>query len=91
MKLINDAGWRKARPKSIHDVYGATEVSPDSAEYERRAPFSEAIPVSRPRTRFSVARSSGRPSSRLRSVSVTNSSISLPIWYVMPRATEPAA
>ena len=42
----------------------------------------EGIPVSRPRARLMVARSSGRPSRLLRSASVTNSSISLPTWRV---------
>jgi hypothetical protein len=38
-----------------------------------------------------VARSSGRPTRLLRSAPVTNSSISLPRWRVMPRTIEPAA
>ena len=38
-----------------------------------------------------VARSSGRPSRLLRRAPVTNSSISLPTWRVMPRTIEPAA
>ena len=38
-----------------------------------------------------VARSSGNPSRLLRSALVTNSSISLPAWRVMPRMMAPAA
>jgi hypothetical protein len=38
-----------------------------------------------------VGRSSGRPSKLLRRVSVTNSSISLPVWSVIPIAMDPAA
>ncbi|MNI02684.1 hypothetical protein D3C73_555700 [compost metagenome] len=53
--------------------------------------FSDGIPVSRPRARLIAARSSGRPSRLLRSASVTNSSISLPTWRVMPRMIAPAA
>ena len=37
-----------------------------------------------------MARSSGRPSRLLRSALVTNSSISLPTWRVMPRMMAPA-
>ena len=47
--------------------------------------------MSRPRARLMVARSSGRPSRLLRSALVTNSSISLPCWRVMPRMMAPAA
>ncbi|MNZ44331.1 hypothetical protein D3C78_619610 [compost metagenome] len=49
------------------------------------------MPVSRPRARLIAARSSGRPSRLLRSASVTNSSISLPSWRVVPRTMAPAA
>ena len=44
----------------------------------RRAALSDGTPVSRPRARLMVARSSGRPSRLLRSALVTNSSIWLP-------------
>ena len=57
----------------------------------RRAALSDGTPVSRPRARLMVARSSGRPSRLLRSALVTNSSISLPTWRVMPRMMAPAA
>ena len=60
-------------------------------EVRARASFSEGTPVSRPRARLMVARSSGRPSRLLRSALVTNSSISLPTWRVMPRMMAPAA
>ncbi|MCY1496690.1 hypothetical protein D9M68_306310 [compost metagenome] len=49
------------------------------------------MPVSRPRAMLMVARSSGRPSRLLRRASVTNSSISLPCWRVVPRMMAPAA
>ncbi|MNF74404.1 hypothetical protein D3C84_564340 [compost metagenome] len=56
-----------------------------------RAALSDGTPVSRPRARLMVGRSSGRPSRLLRRASVTNSSISLPVCRVMPRTMAPAA
>ncbi|MCY1284044.1 hypothetical protein D9M70_329370 [compost metagenome] len=47
--------------------------------------------MSRPRAILIAARSSGRPSRLLRSAPVTNSSISLPSWRVVPRTMAPAA
>ncbi|MCY1290903.1 hypothetical protein D9M68_710610 [compost metagenome] len=49
------------------------------------------MPASRPRAMLMVARSRGSPSRLLRSASVTNSSISLPCWRVVPRTMAPAA
>ena len=57
----------------------------------RRVPFSDGTPASRARAMFRAGRSSGRPSRLLRSVSVTNSSSSLPTCDEEPIATDPAA
>ena len=56
----------------------------------RRVSLSEGTPASRARAMLIEGRSSGRPSRLLRRVSVTNSSISLPVWSEEPSSTEPA-
>ena len=85
MKLTSDSGCRMPSTKSAQLSYGRSAELLVSAKNSRRAAFSDGTPVSRPRAMLIAARSSGRPTRLLRSASVTNSSISLPTWRVMPR------
>ena len=91
MKLISDSGCFRCCTKSTQLVYGFSWLSPVIViEFAPRR-VEDGMPVSRPRAMLMVARSSGRPSRLLRSASVTNSSISLPSWRVVPRTMAPAA
>ena len=65
-------------------MYGASWPSFVCAKICRRNSFSGGMPASRARVMLIVGRSSGRPSRLLRSVSVTNSSSSLPTWSDEP-------
>ncbi len=91
MKLTSDSGCFMCCEKSTQLVYGVSWLSPVISKNSARAAFSDGIPVSRPRARLMEARSSGRPSRLLRSASVLNSSMALPIWRVVPRTMAPAA
>ena len=94
-KFTSDAAWRSDMPKSFQSVYGRRMVLPEAPTMLplnnwRRTSLSGAMPSLRARVMFRVARSRGRPTRLLRSASVTNSSISSPRWFTMPRMTAPA-
>ncbi len=72
-------------------MYGASWPSWVVSKSWRRNTLSVGTPSERARAMLSVARSSGRPSRLLRSVSTMNSSISLPGWSDIPIRMPPAA
>ena len=72
-------------------VNGSSWLSPVAAKNAARASLKLGMPVSRARAMFNVGKSSGKPTKLLRRASVTNSSISLPVWRVSPRMTAPVA
>ena len=78
-------------PKSTQLVYGWSCESLVRLKSWRRNTFSAGTPSERARAMLTVARSSGRPSRLFRSVSVVNSSSSLPTWSDMPMMMLPAA
>ena len=82
--MTSDCGCFRCWPKSDQLVYGASEASLVLALISRRTSFSGGMPSLRARAMLIAGRSSGRPSRLLRSVSVTNSSISLPVWSDEP-------
>src|SRR4051794_1764395 len=90
-KLIRDSGCLRCWPKSDQSVYGVSCPSFVLANNCRRRLLSGGTPASRARAMLIVARSRGRPSRLLRSVSVTNSSSSLPTWSDDPMTMLPAA
>jgi hypothetical protein len=90
-KLISDSGCLRCSPKSTQLVYGRRRPSPVRSDTARRKVLSDGIPSDRPRAMLIAARSIGRPSRLSRSVSVMNSSSSLPTWSVMPMTTSAAA
>ncbi|MOA07411.1 hypothetical protein D3C78_1271040 [compost metagenome] len=79
MKFTRLSGWIMLAPKSAQLVYSVRPMA-------LRNSFSVGMPRSRPRAMLIAARSSGMPSRPWLSAGVTNSSISLACWWVMPRA-----
>ena len=91
MKLMMDTGFLRCGAMSDQLVNGANWVSPLLAKKAARASLKLGIPVSRARAMLSVGKSNGKPTRLLRSASVTNSSISLPVWRDKPRMMAPVA
>src|SRR3982750_37908 len=84
MKLISDSWCLRPWPNSNHVAYGWNAEFLVWANSCLRAEFRLGMPSLRPRARLIAGRSSGRPTSVLRTDEVTNSSSSFPTCFDRP-------
>ena len=91
MKLTSDSRCLRRTTKSNQLSYGASAKSPLAANSCRRTGLSARDAFASATCDVEHGEVERQAEERLRTASVTNSSISFPTWRVMPWKTAPAA